>query len=73
MIKFLDSCMAILLGLAIGTAISMFFFPALPIAFSYLCLGGLIAVEYWQYRFIQDELEAEMDFLLLKSKWNTDI
>ena len=73
MIKFLDSCMAFLLGLAIGAAISMFLFPALPIAFSYICLSGLIAVEYWQYRYIQDELEAEMDLLLLKSEWNTNI
>lgn len=73
MIKFLDSCMAFLLGLAIGAAISMFLFPALPIAFSYCCLGGLIAVEYWQYRYIQDELEAEMDLLLLKSEWDTNI
>ena len=67
MIKFLDSCMAILLGLAIGTAISMFFFPALPIAFSYLCIGGLIAVEYWQYRFIQDEVNDYYDTMWLKA------
>lgn len=67
---YFDSFMALLIGMAVGAVVAMIFFPVVPFWAGYLCAAGLVAAEYWQYRFIQDEVNEYYDTMWLKAMWN---
>ena len=64
---YFESFMALLIGMALGAAVSIMFFPVVPFWAGYLCAAGLVAAEYWQYRFIQDEVNDYYDTMWLKA------
>lgn len=64
---YFDSFMASLIGMAFGAIVVTIFYPIVPFWTGYLCAAGLVAAEYWQYRFIQDEVNEYYDTMWLKA------
>lgn len=67
---YFESFMALLIGMAFGAVVATMLFPVVPFWTGYLCAAGLVAVEYWQYRVIQDEVNECYDIMWLKAMWN---
>lgn len=69
-LKHLDNFMALLIGMAVGAAVSAMLFSVVPFWTGYLCAAGLVAAEYWQYRVIQEEVNEYYDIMWLKAMRN---